>query len=107
MENSEPEIIMWRANGRRGATILKKDYEAVSAFIFSLLQEKETIEIQQLVEEAKSTLPSVLGRDYCWCLLRVKHDLEAKGLIRVTVQPDRTQFIKATRKGLSTGVSVL
>ncbi len=105
MENSE--IVMWRENGRSGAKILKKDYEAVSSFIFSLLQEKETIEIQQLIEEARNTLSLTLGRDYSWCLLQVKQDLEAKGLIKVTVQPNRMQFIKATRKGLRTEIPVL
>jgi len=107
MENSELEIVMRRGNGRSGATILKKDYEAKSGFIFSLLQEKDTIEIQQLIEEARIALSSALGRDYSWCLLQVKQDLEAKGLIKVTVQPDRTQFIKATRKGLATTTSVV
>lgn len=105
MENSE--IVMWRENGRRGAKIMRKDYEVVSSFIFSLLQEKETIEIQQLIEEARNTLSLTLGRDYSWCLLQVKQDLEAKGLIKVTVQPNRMQFIKATRKGLRTEISVL
>lgn len=105
MEN--PEIVMWRENGRSGAKILKKDYEAVSAFIFSLLHERETIEIQQLIEEGRNRLPFTLGSDYSWCLLQVKQDLEAKGLIKITVQPNRMQFIKATRKGLSVGISIL
>lgn len=105
MENSE--IVMWRENGRRGAKILRRDYDAVCSFIFSLLQEKETIEIQQLIDEARNTLSLTLGKDYSWCLLQVKQDLEAKGLIKVTVQPNRMQFIKATRKGLNTGVSIL
>lgn len=107
MENENPEIVLWRENGRRGAKILRKDYEMVSSFIFSQLQEKETIEIQQLIEGARNILSLTLGKDYSWCLLQVKQDLEAKGLIKVTVQPNRMQFIKATRKGLRAEVSIL
>ena len=107
MEKKDPEVEMRRGNGRRGATILRKDYEVVSSFIFSQLQGNDTIEIQQLIDEARNALSPTLGRDYSWCLLQVKQDLEVKGLIKVTVQPNRTQFIKATRKGMGAGVSIL
>jgi hypothetical protein len=56
VDNENPEVEMRCGNGRRGATILRTDYEVVSSFIFSQLQGKDVIDTQQLIDEARNTL---------------------------------------------------
>jgi len=89
---------MWRLKGQVGATILKKDYDLISEFIFTLLNERETVELQELLFEANATLSANMKKDFSRHLLEVKQDLEAKGLIKVTRQPNRLQFISVVRK---------
>ncbi len=91
-------VELWRMKGRVGETILKKDYELISEFIFSLLFERETVELQELLFEAQTILSVSIKKDFSRHLLEVKQDLEAKGLIKVTRQPNRLQFISIVRK---------
>jgi hypothetical protein len=91
-------VEMWRLKGQVGATILKKDYDLISDFIFSLLFERETVELQELIFEAQAVLSANIKKDFSRHLLEVKQDLEAKGLIKVTRQPNRMQFITIVRK---------
>ena len=97
MDNEK--IKLWQTKDRMGVTICKKDYDVVSAFILSLLQKKAILEIQELLDAAQAILSSSLEKDCAWYLLHVKQDLEAKGFIKITRQPNRMQFIRATRKG--------
>ena len=91
-------VELWRMKGRVGETILKKEYDLISEFIFSLLFERETVELQELLFEAQATLSTTIKKDFSRHLLEVKQDLEAKGLIKVTRQPNRLQFISIVRK---------
>ena len=91
-------VELWRMKGRVGETILKKEYDLISEFIFSLLFERETVELQELLFEAQATLSATIKKDFSRHLLEVKQDLEAKGLIKVTRQPNRLQFISIVRK---------
>ncbi len=93
----EKEVIeLWKEKGRLGQTILKEDYDAISEFIFSLLLERDTIELQVLLNEAHMSL--FINKDFTRHLLDVKQDLEIKGLITVTRQANRMQFISIVRK---------
>jgi hypothetical protein len=91
-------VELWRMKGRVGETILKKDYDLISEFIFSLLFERETVELQELLFEAQAVLSASIKKDFSRHLLEVKQDLEAKGLIKVIRQPNRLQFISIVRK---------
>ncbi len=91
-------VEMWKAKGRLGATILKEDYDAIKHFIFSILHEKEAVELQELLNEAHNNLSAIIKRDFTLQLLEVKQDLEVKGLINVTRQANRVQFISSIRK---------
>lgn len=91
-------VELWRMKGRVGETILKKDYDLISEFIFSLLSERETVELQELLFEAQAILSASIKKDFSRHLLEIKQDLEAKGLIKVIRQPNRLQFISIVRK---------
>ncbi|MEO7990747.1 MAG: hypothetical protein ABI663_14460 [Chryseolinea sp.] len=91
-------VELWRMKGRVGETILKKDFDLISEFIFSLLFERETVELQELLFEAQAVLSGSIKKDFSRHLLEVKQDLEAKGLIKVIRQPNRLQFISIVRK---------
>ncbi|HOX82606.1 MAG TPA: hypothetical protein PLJ60_07875 [Chryseolinea sp.] len=91
-------VELWRLKGRVGETIPKKEYDLISEFILTLLTERETIELQELLLEAQESLASVITKDISRPLLEVKQDLEAKGFIKVTRQPNRLQFISVVRK---------
>ncbi len=91
-------VELWKLKGRVGETILKKEYDLICDFIFTLLSEREDIELHELLLEARVHLSAVIKKDFARHLLEVKQDLEAKGLIKITRQPNRLQFISMVKK---------
>ena len=91
-------IDLWKEKGRLGQTVLKEDYDVISSFIFSILSKKETVELQDLLNEARENLSPLFKKDFTRHLLEIKQDLETKGLITVTRQANRVQFISSVRK---------
>ena len=103
---SEPSVVLtWRPGNKKGVYIQKKYYDLFSNFIISLLKEKDTLTLNDLIEyvQAQLILPDI---NLVWTLLQVKLDLEAKGLIKVSVVgPNRLQLIrikKLTSRALNT-----
>lgn len=91
-------IELWKMKGISGETIPKEEYEVLKEFILAILLKNDSIELRELLSDAHTTLSTIFKKDFSRLLLEVKQDLEAKGLIKVTRQANRMQFISIVRK---------
>ncbi|MEO7990683.1 MAG: hypothetical protein ABI663_14140 [Chryseolinea sp.] len=85
----------------RTETHLPEDvYVSISDFIISKLVENEEISFHTLLDEALQSKSLKFEGNLGWCLLRVKHDLEARGVIQIKMKAgtERSQIIKLKRK---------
>ena len=86
-------VLTWRPGNKRGVYVLRQHYEAVSKLIFSLLNDKQSVSLEELIEAAQS-LSLEPKADVAYVLLQVKSDLQVKELIQVDmVGPYRKQII--------------
>lgn len=76
-------------------------YESIRDFIISKLKTNEEISFSDLLDEALQNKSIRFEQNLGWCLLQVKHDLEARGVIRIKMKRGytNTQSIKLKRKG--------
>jgi len=85
---------------RGGVYISKLHYDLLSEFILSTLKDKEDVALPLLLEEATKQFYDFSPGDLPWHFLRVKYDLEVKGLIvtKIETQPHRTQLLRIRKK---------
>jgi|SRR6478609_9282770 len=91
----EEKIEMMRVENRRGAVLLKNQYEIISGFILRVLNSspENEISLNDLLELAHDKLDEQFHGDVSWFLLQVKQDLEARRIITTTLTRNRQQFI--------------
>ncbi len=99
MENHGDRIVLWRQNNRKGAAILRRNYEIIANSIVSEIQsnEKNEIDLWRLIDKIRYTLSSRFNSDIDWYFLQVKQDLEARGAIKTTINRDHVQTIALTK----------
>lgn len=74
-------------------------YRALSEFIIAELKEKGPITLTDLLDQALAKKEFQTIGNLSWCLLNVKRDLQARGIIQVTVKLShiRIQWIQLPR----------
>ena len=94
-------ILDW---GNRTLSLSTPVYESIKEFILSTLSEKGEVTFVSLLEEAEQSNLVQFEGDNGWCFLAVKRDLEARGLIKVTIGlgKNRAQVISLNKKNTST-----
>lgn len=90
--------------GNRTRSLSTPVYDSVKEFILRVLVEKGEITFIELLNIAEQESSLRLEGDLSWCFLVVKRDLEARGIIHVTVGlgRNRVQLISLSRKKRST-----
>jgi len=92
----EEKIEMLRMQNRRGAVLLKNQYDTISGFIVDVLKTypENEIGLNELLELAHPKLDAQFHGDVSWFLLQVKQDLEARRIITTMLTRNREQFIR-------------
>lgn len=92
--------------GRKTVTISTQVYESVSEFILSTLRETGEVTFTSLLERASQNVTLKVGGDMSWSFLKVKRDLEARGVIKVSIGlgPKRVQVISLNKKRKSSPI---
>ncbi len=100
--NTERVLTFASKTDRGGVYISKSHYDLLSGFILSTLEEKEDVALPQLLEEAARQFYDFSPGDLPWHFLRVKYDLEAKGLIATKIerQPHLTQVLRIRKRSM-------
>ena len=103
MKKDKEVIQTFLPDGRKGESLLKTQYERWTTFILSTLAADENFTLNDLLEKARKDFPAALHNEIGWHILQVKRDLEARGFIKSTEDPDlrHTFYLKLTRQGLS------
>lgn len=98
--SAERVLTLASKEDRGGVYISKFHYDRLSEFILSELEDKKDVPLSSLLEEAGRQFADFTGGDLSWHFLRVKYDLEAKGLItsKIQRQPQRTQLLTRVKK---------
>lgn len=75
-------------------------YHSITDFIVSRVREEEEISFNRLLDEALACKSIKFDRNPGWCLIQVKRDLEAKGVIQVIMnrRNPASQMIRLSRK---------
>jgi hypothetical protein len=75
-------------------------YASITNFIVSKLRDCDEVFFRDLLDEALESKSIKFNGEPGWCLIQVKRDLEARGMIIVNVGKDNTlsQTIKLNRK---------
>ena len=88
-------IDIWTAEGNRGGSLKLDKYELVKAFIVEHLREKIESSFSDLLEEGKIKLSGKFPEpELSYLLVKVKGDLEARGIIRKQWQLGRVQVLR-------------
>jgi hypothetical protein len=100
---TESTVTVYSKNGRNGSRIPVSQYQKISHFILDHLKVTSPISINELLDEAFREFSHEDRNAFACTLLLVKGDLEARGLIKVTFNVGRSQYIqlKKRRKMLS------
>ena len=100
MVRQDTIIWLWRHNNKRGPAIPRKNYDEVVSKIISELESNNIgqIDLFQLIDHIRYTLSSGFQGNKDWYILHVKQDLEARGIIKISVNRDCVQTISLTRK---------
>ena len=99
MKNLDAQIVLWRLNNRKGAAILRTNYDLIANSIVSEIQSNEggEIDLCALIDKIRYSLSSRFNNDIDWYFLQVKQDLEARGAIRTTINRDHVQTLALTK----------
>lgn len=98
--NEAEKIPIWNADGKKSGSVRREKYEIVRDFILSFLTGKREVTFPSLLEEAKRTLISheIHEDETSFLVIKVKGDLEARGILRKHWTVDRQQVIRLRRK---------
>jgi hypothetical protein len=101
MKNGE-KVLIWCADGRKGGSVGKEKYEMVRDFIISFVRERRRVTFPALLEEAKRFMASfdVHEDETSFLVIKVKGDLEARGIIRKQWLLGRQQVITLRRRSI-------
>lgn len=98
--SSERVLTLGSKNDRDGVYISKLHYDLLSDFILSELDEQDDMPLSELLEEATRQFSDFSPGDLPWHFLRVKYDLEARGIIisKIQTRPVRAQLLRKVKK---------
>lgn len=87
-------------SGRRMVSLRASVYQSIFDFIASTLTEHGEIDFHKLLDLAMQCKTLKFEGDKYWCLLQVKQDMEARGIISVKlgIGSRRVQKIKLLKK---------
>jgi hypothetical protein len=89
-------------NGKRGVVLSRALYDYLRDFIISTFDSKAEITFEELVNKAMDRKDVYANENSMWYLLKVKADLQARGILRVRfvgVSP-RIQVLKINKRVL-------
>ena len=94
------KVSIWNADGKKSGSVGREKYEIVKDFIVAFVTEKREVTFPSLLEEAKRTLLSheIHEDETSFLVIKVKGDLEARGILRKHWTVDRQQVIRLRRK---------
>jgi hypothetical protein len=100
MESKNEFLTLQHPEKRRGMRLDKIRYSLISDFILRQINDAPLTEItfSELISTAKNNLSLDGKDDIIWLLIQVKQDLEARGVIITTLDPDRVQTISLHKK---------
>lgn len=109
MENHSEKIQLHALDGRNGPIIPRKQYELLKNFILDIFQHCDQITLTELLQLANTKFALTFSSEVAWVLVNTKQDLEARGMLKITHERNRTQLISLKRKqkiiGLTTKYS--
>ncbi len=93
MNSTDERIRLNTLNGKNRPFMLKKKYDSLRDFILDALEQHQQISLMELMEQANDKFDKVFFGEVALSLLDAKKDLEARGLIKIAHERDRTQLI--------------
>ncbi|HYF68212.1 MAG TPA: hypothetical protein VD884_08750 [Ohtaekwangia sp.] len=84
--------------GGKRALMPIKYYDEICTFIVRELEQNDGLRFVELLDKADSVIGSEMRGNLSWYLLHVKHDLQARNIIRVERDVNRVQIIQLRRK---------
>jgi hypothetical protein len=85
--------------GKRTLSLSTPVYESIKEFILTVLLERGEVTFIELLSAATQNGSLRYEGDMNWCFLVVKRDLEARGIVKVTMLGrSRVQVLSLTRK---------
>ena len=86
--------------GKRTLSLSTPVYESVKEFILAAVKEKGEVLFTELLDHAEKNKSILYEGDLSWCFLVVKRDLEARGIISVTIGLGRrrAQVLRLSKK---------
>ena len=92
------KLLTWDPDKKRGVSLNQEEYDLVKEFIIQNLKGSKQVALIELLHKAKELLTQELGDETGWFIINVKRDLEARGLIRKSIQgPERLQMLSLVR----------
>jgi hypothetical protein len=91
------KVELKRPGGKAGIVILRKHYDVLSIFILKVLEVNQEITLIELLEAAKKNISTKPSGEILWVIINVKHDLEARGLIKIRYMTRCVQVISLNR----------
>lgn len=87
---------------RNGVVINRIQYETMRDFVISVMEKEKEILFNKLLEKANQNFTTEFNGNVAWCLLTVKLDLEARGIITNTfnLKQKRLQLLKFKKSKL-------
>jgi hypothetical protein len=95
-------ILTLNQNGKRGVVLAREQYDCLRDFIISTFESKTEITFEELMSKAIDRKDIYANENSMWYLLKVKTDLQARGILRVRfmgVSP-RIQILKINKRVL-------
>jgi hypothetical protein len=95
------KISLLNSKGKASSVRISTDsYESIRDFILLLLQQHQEVTFNLLLDEASRNNTLKYEGDLSWCLILVKRDLEARGVIEIKfdIASSRVQIVKLVKR---------
>jgi hypothetical protein len=94
-------IETWNADGTRNGRIEKHKYEAIKAFIISYLKQHSLASLSNMLDEGENFLAATMHPgEIGYYIIKVKGDLEARGVIRKQWEVGKVQMLRLRKSAL-------
>ena len=84
--------------GEKRALMPLEYYRAICEFTINNLDTQATVPLLDLIERTQQHFQATIKGDVSWYLLNVKQDLEARDIVKIVRERDRSQSIRLKRK---------
>lgn len=88
------KIALMGTPGKSVRWIKRNDYQKFYELILDELKTSSCLMLQELIDKAALKLNKEFPASYSWILLQVKHDMEARGLIKTDLNFLKQQTIR-------------